>query len=582
MVLPSQVLDSDCRGGRILGGENARCALFCRAAPFAGRIIRAASIKVIIAEGLESSESLEIPLLDNTDTDTTSAAQSPLSVHPYNSNFFPSKNERTMAQFGASAATPAPSPAAPSTGFSLTSGSASAAGATPAQAFASPPAQQATTNNATPQQPSTSMVVPDFDSIFPNLQIQDRIERLLAKVALDTDEGRWDQQVLFSLLQCNPADSTKSCVGHILAQPFSLPWKAANPAVRHQLQTSPVISFERTPDKVASLTPAMLQEVWSLADDLRVSEPEALALYAQASKLETRNWLKEESLAGNLVSIITDDDAGDSDGRQQKDFMTVPQAARQLYFSECHALLYTLLLLIQKRIGASQQLDTWGANFLHATDSLLQEGLVQHLIALVRDYTRQEMDLQRDIAEAKSTATASAPFLSPFTATSAKKIRLFQTVLLEFVQRERQVAAECLFFVTYHTQCIPDEAAALIDLVKDLTNQGLPGVDAFDDKLIPSPYQEAPVNQWQAPPWAQAPSPVATSLPAKDPLVWQRDLVYSICQTGQPQLLQCVSVLVLAVICALDVQHELMDRNLHGPNPFGVVRMQLGKGLFDE
>jgi hypothetical protein len=71
-------------------------------------------------------------------------------------------------------------------------------------------------------------------------------------------------------------------------------------------------------------------------------------------------------------------------------------------------------------------------------------------------------------------------------------------------------------------------------------------------------------------------------LPAKDPLVWQRELVYSICQTGQPQLLQCVSVLVLAVICALDVQHELMDRNLHGPNPFGVVRMQLGKGLFDE
>jgi len=61
----------------------------------------------------------------------------------------------------------------------------------------------------------------------------------------------------------------------------------------------------------------------------------------------------------------------------------------------------------------------------------------------------------------------------------------------------------------------------------------------------------------------------------KPNLRWQRELVISTWNSGRPHLLNCVSPLILAAVCALDTQQELMDRNLHGPNAFGTVRSLL-------
>ena len=44
---------------------------------------------------------------------------------------------------------------------------------------------------------------------------------------------------------------------------------------------------------------------------------------------------------------------------------------------------------------------------------------------------------------------------------------------------------------------------------------------------------------------------------------------------SQPQLLRCVSTLILTVVCALDATHVLVNRKSHGPNVFGV-----GNALF--
>ena len=49
---------------------------------------------------------------------------------------------------------------------------------------------------------------------------------------------------------------------------------------------------------------------------------------------------------------------------------------------------------------------------------------------------------------------------------------------------------------------------------------------------------------------------------------------------GKPQLLQCVMKLVLSAICSMDGRQVLMERNVHGPNHFGVVSFYLEFLLF--
>ena len=61
----------------------------------------------------------------------------------------------------------------------------------------------------------------------------------------------------------------------------------------------------------------------------------------------------------------------------------------------------------------------------------------------------------------------------------------------------------------------------------------------------------------------------------KDPREWEQELVTDLWKRGQPQILQCVSTLVMSVICAFDARHVLVNRDNHGSNDFGI-----GNALF--
>ncbi|KAL3810725.1 hypothetical protein ACHAXA_008498 [Cyclostephanos tholiformis] len=168
---------------------------------------------------------------------------------------------------------------------------------------------------------------------------------------------------------------------------------------------------------------------------------------------------------------------------------------------------------------------------------------------------------------------------------------------------QRQVASECLFFIAYHTQLEISEVASLIDLIRDLTNgstsdDGLPILEPWSDDFVPSPHVEAKdlmlmsspwerqqqQQQQQQQQWQQSPGgtywndyyppggPLLPPLPPKrrDAGEWEDDLVASLWRFGRPQLLQCVSSLIMSVVCAFDVRHVLVDRKIHGPNDFGI------------
>ena len=114
----------------------------------------------------------------------------------------------------------------------------------------------------------------------------------------------------------------------------------------------------------------------------------------------------------------------------------------------------------------------------------------------------------------------------------------------------------------------------MIDLVRDLSN-GLPVLDALAD--VPSVFQSS-ANSAMAAPWF-----TNTSAPQreKDPLEWEKELVRCVWQSGKPQLLQSVSVCIMAILAALDTQSELVDRNTHAINRFGRGNALLPPGTND-
>jgi len=184
--------------------------------------------------------------------------------------------------------------------------------------------------------------------------------------------------------------------------------------------------------------------------------------------------------------------------------------------------------------------------------------------------------------------------------------------LLGFTQMSRQIAVECLFYLAYHTQLTVEEVVALIDLIKELTNgSGLPqgglgntqggaglgqvqvekGLPLLDPLLkdVPSPYEEMDSLQSGSisTPWPQQQQAYnfysgvnnqqqwnmhhhQPTLKLKDRKEWERELITSLWKRGQPQLLQCVSTLIMSVVCAFNSRHVLVERENHDVNSFGV------------
>jgi hypothetical protein len=360
-------------------------------------------------------------------------------------------------------------------------------------------------------------------------------------------------------------------------------------------------------DRAASITSSIAKDVLRLSNELHISVVDALSLFAEANALVVNNEHRKE-LEDDFVDILIcngkmgleDETKHDKKPTKQQmmrnhDDSAIISTARHLFFHERAALLSTILDLIRYRIQAAEESHSVSP-IIVATDQLLQSGLVTNLIASVRelnDMSRElrrglknaiaEKERRRSMGTAAATPAASNSFgLGGFGASTApaptpQEPNLdMEYALLGFTQMQRQLASECLFYLAYHTQMTAEEVASMIDLIKDLTNgnasvndEGLPLLDPLI-KDVPNPYEEDLMASYN---WQQQQHYGAWNKPlplkSKDAKAWKDELIANLWARGQPQLLQCVSTLIMSVTCALDARHTLINRQNHGPNPFG-------------
>ena len=467
----------------------------------------------------------------------------------------------------------APPPAAAPGGNAF--GGAATPAATPGGAFGTTPAAPATPGASltggfsltgaaptTAQAPTapTGYEVPAFDSIFPNERIHADIKRLLATSASPGEEGREAASELVDKLRC---DNSNNSVGNLLASPTCLQYTAPDQNLRNQLGNNP--EFVRY-GKAARLEPEMLHEIFKVADDLRISEKEALSLCCEVMQTDFIPQL-ECKLDSSIIDQAMSSENVVSTGPVVLGNDAV-KAAKELYFFERQRRLRTILMLVQSRIEAASQ--PWGDLIIHATDSLLQNKLIENLINLIREWTILIGHIERKLAQGESANTTNA---YPGYSQKNKKAQ-FDFVHLAFALRERQSASESLFFIAYHTQLTASEVAGLIDLTKDLSSglegdaSGLPVFNPFHN--VPSSFENPPQTS-QA--WAPYQSSLAPSK-EKGHLEWQRELTKKVGSTGKCELLRCISTLVMTIISALDTRNTFFDRNTHRENDIGVVSGQ--------
>jgi hypothetical protein len=263
-----------------------------------------------------------------------------------------------------------------------------------------------------------------------------------------------------------------------------------------------------------------------------------------------------------------------------KKYPITTKLAREFYFYERHLRLQTLLFMMQARLKEKKNTNL----VVDATDLLLEDGLVPDLIKLIKDYTHRIQQLQAEIAASKPQLPMYGnPALPPPPQQPARPN--FRKVHLLFANQERYVACECLFFIAYQIQLTSAEMVGLLDIIRDLSTLA-PMCNPFNN--VPTPYEPAstPTAIPAPTPWPSAPTasvPFTVALQEKDPLVWQRELVTLTFESGVPQVLQCISLLMVTATAAMETRQVLFDRKLHGPNAFGAVSKKVpGRVIFEE
>ena len=524
---------------------------------------------------------------------------------------------------------------------------------------------------------NASIEIPPYDEVFPFISIHSSIRGHLSRLASLSSSSSTSKafdsligQQLIAYIATSKTNSTNNKsngqepVGNILlhCNPLlDLPSVSTrrqkimcppDSSLRQKLQSNPYITLQ---GKLTRTTPQILNEIFSLADDLQISEISAIALYAEASNPRTRKWLEDripqlfvdtasipaqtsQYQSSNSESLSTETKQNFSQSSKlssrRKNHSTgplnlgndVPKAARELFFHERSCLLSSLLLLIKERIAAVSQLEylsnrtnCYSDAVIHATDELLNNKLIPNLISCIKNLTSyanskaQDMSkfresqnasttLGRDTAAANLTSTlafgktpASSAFMSPSTSTAtssyqqAKDKEISSMVLMSFALSQRQRVVECLFYVLYQSQILGEELVGLLDCVKELSNgDQLCKLDPIKD--VPSIYIEEKKHQDQQQFYQNSQTSIggmrndirhvfssttsSNAFQEKHVLDWENELIQELWRQGKPQSMQCVSVLSLTILCALDSSQVLLDRNTHGPNSFGLVRMQ--------
>ena len=379
--------------------------------------------------------------------------------------------------------------------------------------------------------------------------------------------------------------------------------------------------------------------------------------------------------------------------------------AMDLYFTERQHYLKTLLLLIQHRVSVystslSELSSSSSSNhestpqelaasiIIESTDQLIIANLIPNLVGFIREMSilndsvrkkicialdqkdrmegRQEQHQQQhqhqqqqsglfgfqqpnNVTNPPNNTTSSSPY----------NIHDVDYAMYEFTLRQRQLAADCLFYLAYHTQCTQAEIVSIVDVVQEMTNgsgggrgtstgsintvagdigSGLSILDPIRD--VPDPYKlswnagdsssssSQDVNQYDIHGSMQGVTMTSntTTTPhqcriEKGREEWDKELISSlfsprgltnatitsahsdytgqrqysavqlqsmntdvtvmsgpnsrstktaiVVEGGKPQLLQCVTTLILSIVSSLDARNILLDRDIHRPNNFG-------------
>ena len=476
--------------------------------------------------------------------------------------------------------TAAPTPAPTTPGFSTLAG------------FSSP-APQAGGHGAQPQLTK----IPNYDEVFSSkllLNIQELTTRSkVEEMNLGTYETNSSSLAGQELVQKLLHDSKLQSL--LLQSPVPT-FAAPNQSLRQQLAQRPTVLLSTEDgDREGNLTPVMLQQVMSLAEDMKISETDALCLYAQASNDRARMAMVEHLERDRSVPPdAMRSSPGQSDLLDPSSLeRNVPLVARELYFFEKKQQLRTLLLLFQERLDDLRS-DGSGGHVVHATDCLLQKGLVDVMIKAVQDFSSRIEEIVQEISRSSSGLAASMSAWNPYSGLASPSVAKagsgnissnrgskggqkrpisFREVHLDFFIKEREKCANLLFIIAYQAQLTGQEIAGLVDLVRDLSNRLGPALDPFDD--VPSPYENDTADEKKQQDWMTGGTPFYGALPPKiekDRFQWQNELINKTFNTGKPQLLRCVSIVVMSVVTALDARATLTDRHTHRVNEFGAVR----------
>jgi len=263
---------------------------------------------------------------------------------------------------------------------------------------------------------------------------------------------------------------------NIVLQPKLAPLTQANQAVRQQLISQRTVKLQ---DKEAPLTDKILKDVFQLSDSMKISEQDAIVLYAEAIR------------CGGGVDL-----------------------ANELYRDDRLSCFLARL-----------QLATCFAQAPSAeSDFLFTKGWINNMTQFIRDASKRIKDVSRHVPSEWN-----------------------RTI------EERQLTADALYFAAYELQWTAEEVVSLVDIIRELCAD-LPHLDSRVD--VPDVYKQ---RQWTG------------EGKLKDAIEWESDLVENQWREGRPQLLRCISTLVVAAMSTMDTKATLWDRVNHQRNDFGMV-----------
>mmetsp|Transcript_36228 Transcript_36228/g.87235 ORF Transcript_36228/g.87235 Transcript_36228/m.87235 type:complete len:2423 (-) Transcript_36228:173-7441(-) len=447
-------------------------------------------------------------------------------------------------------AAPSPAPAAPNSGLFSSNTTTNTNSSNPNSFTAATGAP----GNSTGTRDRPTVVVPAFDDIFTRLQVWEEVKRLC---------GRFGPSSSSSALADGSVESIdligqelRSLLGDhapTTLKPQILSAVAPDQALRSNLQQRPVVGLDGDATKTRNLTSKNLSEMMSLATDLQISEVDAMTLYIQvASQLPVFRKLLSKNRGGAAGSSLLNE-AVPSQMLQR--YSIEGLVAREVYFLERHLQLQSLLFLVEMRL-------TKDPFILSATDFLLsnpQCNLIPNLTQLVQSYSQRIRELQTSVQN-REVASQHSTWQSGFSATSPEASHDFTKVHLLFCQRQRQTAAEILFYIAYDTQLSVEELVDLIDVIKLLS----------DESPLPCPFTNVPSGYEADGTDHQMYSSFTSSRQEKDRLAWQKEFVEHMNSSGQIQLMQVNSILLMAAVAAMETQHTFHNRETGGPNPFGI------------